>query len=288
MYLFKDELTMAANLQLAALIAAGKRYNLNIDIAVHASLDSTNNWCLQQTKAGKNLPFVCFAEEQMQGRGRRGKNWLMAPCNNIAMSIAWSFSLPHQQLQLLPLSIALSIAETLESFNIEHVQIKWPNDVYVRNKKIAGILIETLPVGKMQPAECALNTAKNMAVVIGIGLNYDMSTLDKKIMQAIMFTDICCEVKSLTTKPERSAIATSLLKNTVAACQNYQQMAKHNLEKFRERYDYCNQKNIEIILDDKTVLSGLAQGVNDNAELLALIDGKRRVFNSAEISVKIN
>ena len=59
-----------------------------------------------------------------------------------------------------------------------------------------------------------------------------------------------------------------------------------NLEKFRASYDFCKQKKVEIILDNKEVLSGIAQGVNDNAELLVLVDGELRVFNSADVSVR--
>ncbi|VAW52517.1 hypothetical protein MNBD_GAMMA06-1246 [hydrothermal vent metagenome] len=272
---------MTVSLQVAILKAAIEKYSSDIDVVVHTRIDSTNSWCLQQIKKDKKLPFVCFAEEQTQGRGRRGKDWLMPANSNIAMSIAWPFMLSHQQLQLLPLSIALAIAETLECFSVEHVQIKWPNDVYVKDKKIAGILIETQSVVRS-------SVEKNIAVVIGIGLNYDISALNEKTAQVLLATDICSEVKSSAAKLERLAVATSLLQNAIVACQNYRQSVKRNLEKFRTKYDYCHQKNIEIVLDDKITLSGLAQGVNDNAELLVLIDGEQQIFNSAEISVKVN
>jgi len=77
-----------------------------------------------------------------------------------------------------------------------------------------------------------------------------------------------------------------LQKKVVAVCQNYPRNLKQDLNKFRARYDYCKNKNVEIILDNKEALSGVAQGVNDRAELLVLIGGEQRVFNSAEVSVK--
>ncbi len=198
------------------------------------------------------------------------------------MSVAWPFVVSYQQMQLLPLSIALAIVDTLESYGIEHVQIKWPNDVYVRDKKIAGILIET------QPVKSKLKEDKHVAVVVGVGLNYDMSMLDKKMQQTLILTDISSEAESqsLEIKPERTKVAATLLQNIVVVCQNYQQASKYSLEKFRAQYDYCKEKNVEVILDNDDVLSGLAQGVNDNAELLVLIDGQQRAFNSAEVSVQ--
>ncbi|MBE9561118.1 MAG: biotin--[acetyl-CoA-carboxylase] ligase [Proteobacteria bacterium] len=256
--------------------------NTGIDVTDLKSVDSTNSWCLRQCEAGKGLPFICFAQEQTSGRGRRGKQWFMAARSNIAMSVAWSFSAPNQSLQLLPLSIALAIAETLESLGLKQVQIKWPNDVYLQGVKIAGILIETQPVKNRQDD-------KQLAVVIGVGLNYDMSVFAPDILKKLpALTDVCeqVELQKIAVKPERDDIARSLQENVVAACQAYPYALKENLSKFRARYDYCKDKNVEIILDNKEVLSGVAQGLNDNAELLVLIEGEQRVFNSAEVSVK--
>ena len=140
-----------------------------LDVVVHDTIDSTNTWALKECKGGRSLPFVCFAEQQTEGKGRRGKAWVMPPGSNVAMSLAWSFVLPYQSLQLLPLSIAMAIVETLESFGLKRVQIKWPNDVYVDGVKIAGVLIET------KILKSNADNKNTIAVVIGIGLNYDMS-----------------------------------------------------------------------------------------------------------------
>ena len=108
-----------------------------LQVVVKQSIDSTNNWSSQQCKSGRNLPFACFAEQQTQGRGRRGKQWLMAAGSNIAMSIAWPVDISYQQLNLLPLSVALAIVETLEGLGLSQVQIKWPNDVFVNDKIVS-------------------------------------------------------------------------------------------------------------------------------------------------------
>ena len=254
--------------------------HVDMSVVVHQSINSTNSWSLQQCKVGKRLPFVCFAEEQTQGRGRRGKYWHMTPYSNVAMSIVWPFALAPQTLHLLPLCVALAIVETLESFNLRQVQIKWPNDVYVRGKKIAGILIETQPLKSGPKAE------RHVAAVIGVGVNYDMSALHNSELPA--FTDIVDEVEMQATgyKPDRTMVASTLLKCIVDVCQNFQENAQQYLEKYRTQYDYCKAKNVEIILDDREVLSGIAQGVNEQAELVVMIDGEKRVFKSAEVSVR--
>lgn len=261
-------------------------FDLVMDVVVHRSIDSTNNWCLQQSKAGKALPFVCFAERQTSGRGRRGKHWFM-PSNNIAMSLVWPFALSEQSLHLLPLSIAMAIVAALESFGVKQVQVKWPNDVYVQGKKIAGILIETQPVknGRVNGA----GSGKQVAVVIGLGLNYRVEDREQiNVGEPLLLTDVCEQIalQKIAIKPDRNSVAAALLCNVIAVCQDFKQAAEQRLEKFRASYDFCEQKQVDVILDNKEILSGIAQGVNENAELLVLIDGELRAFNSAEVSVR--
>lgn len=259
---------------------------LDMTVHVHQCVDSTNSWCLQQCRSGREMPFACFAEQQTAGRGRRGKQWLMPAYSNIAMSVSWPFVL-SEQLNLLPLSIALAIVKTLETFNLEQVQIKWPNDVYVRGRKIAGILIETQMCNTMQSAENS--NEKHMAVVIGVGLNYDMSVLKtEERAQMPALTDICAELESqcIKCKPGRNAVASMLLQHMVDTCAGFEQGAGRHLQEFRSRYDFCKGKNVEIKQDADEVLTGVAVGVSDDAELLVSIDGELRAFNSAEVSVR--
>ena len=281
-----------------------KVHNLDMDVIVHESVDSTNSWSLQQCKAGKILPFACFAENQTVGKGRRGKQWIMSARSNIAMSVSWPYALLRQQLHLLPLSIALAVVETLEKLNLGHVQIKWPNDVYVQGKKIAGILIETQSIKQKMPDDEVLDDSSlydsfvdkgQAAVVIGVGLNYDMSSFTQ--LQVLNRPHIFPEVTDIEQefhkqrvgqKVGRSTVASLLLQHVVSVCQNYQLDSPLYLERFRERYDFCRNKHVEITQENQEVLYGIAQGVNERAELIVMIYGENHVFNSAEISVKAN
>ena len=279
---------------LSAVVA--EKNDVHMDVVVHKAIDSTNSWSLQQCRSGKMLPFACFAEDQTLGRGRRGKQWMMSAQSDIAMSLSWPFVLSHQQLHLLPLSIALAIVETLENLNLKHVQIKWPNDVYVQGKKIAGILIETQTVKEKsveKANERRFMAGKQVAVVIGVGLNYDTSSFvsslqDDRYQVLAELTDIECEIKMqvIKQKIDRLMVASTLLQNVVSVCQSFQQEAGCFLEKFRTRYDFCKNKMVVVTLDNKETVSGIALGVNNSAELIVLVNGEERVFNSAEVSVK--
>jgi BirA family biotin operon repressor/biotin-[acetyl-CoA-carboxylase] ligase len=281
--------------------AVAEKNDVDIDIVIHQKIDSTNSWSLQQCKSAKSLPFACFAEEQTQGRGRRGKQWLMSARSNIAMSISWPFALSQMQLSRLPLSVAMSVVETLESFGLKHVQVKWPNDVFVQGKKIAGILIETQTVVAKAAADKTVTdkltdniTDKQVAVVIGVGLNFKMPAHNVKTKQDGLevyseITDVDREMNAqgVGSNINRTMVAKKLLVNVIHMVQRYKLDPGYYLAKFRTQYDYCKEKNIEVMLDDKTVLSGVAQGITDDAELLVNIDGKDCVFNSADISLKL-
>lgn len=279
---------MPDQLKIEFLKAVADKCAIDMDVQVLSTIDSTNSWSLQQCKAGKNLPFVVYAEEQTQGRGRRGKQWSMPARSNIAMSLTWLFDLSHQTLYLLPLSIAVAIARSLESFGLRQVQIKWPNDIYVYGRKIAGILIETLPV-KVGNEAAQTGKSELMAVVIGVGLNYDMAALvQDEAQEKIDFTDICKQInfQHIENRPDRNEVAASLLYYMTDVCRSYCMRAENYLEIFRSRYDCCCHNNVEILLDTKERLAGVAQGVTDRAELLVTIDGEVRVFSSADVSVK--
>lgn len=242
---------------------------LDFAVVVHESVDSTNSWLLQQAKQGEKLPLACFAEKQTQGRGRRGKQWLMPARSNIAMSLAWPFAADPLPFHLLPLNIALAVVEVLEAAGMKQVQVKWPNDVYVRGRKIAGILIETL------------NRRDRRLAVIGIGLNYDMSPLEENNLPP--FTDVCTELEAAI---ERNALAAELLSQVVRACEVFPQQACRQLERFSVDYDFCKNKTVEIVTDNHEIVSGVARGVNHLAELVVDVNGEQRVFNSADVSVK--
>jgi BirA family biotin operon repressor/biotin-[acetyl-CoA-carboxylase] ligase len=181
----------------------------------------------------------------------------------------------------------MAIVKSLESFGLKHVRIKWPNDIYVSGKKIAGILIETYPL-KIEHNTGIDSGGGGTAVIIGIGLNYDMSPLGQdRLAEIINFTDICgqTDLQEIKNVPDRSELAASVLQHIVTVCQRFHSQAEQNLQEFRSGYDYCRQKQVDILLDDQTRFSGVAQGVTDRAELLVNIDGKERVFNSADVSV---
>ena len=123
---------------------------------------STNQYALDlldEKKAAEGT--IVLAYDQYAGRGQINRHWESEPGKNLTCSIIlYPDFLPARQQFLLSQIVALSIADTLRSFISSGVAIKWPNDLYVHNKKITGILIQN-----------ALQGSRIKSTVIGIGLN---------------------------------------------------------------------------------------------------------------------
>jgi BirA family biotin operon repressor/biotin-[acetyl-CoA-carboxylase] ligase len=128
-------------------------------------VDSTNTYALQMTSADGDLPILVGATRQLDGRGR-GKNTWWARSGSLTHSILLDplqLGISPSRWPQLSLSLGASVCTTLSAQVPEHdVRLKWPNDVYVNGRKIAGILVESVP---QRPG----------LVVAGIGINVNNS-----------------------------------------------------------------------------------------------------------------
>lgn len=147
-----------ASLSLAEITAALDNLAARFDIDVLAECDSTNSRLLARAEAGAPSGTVIAAQRQTAGRGRRGRHWLAATGRSLTFSLLWRFP-PNTALDGLSLAVGVALADALASLGIGGVQLKWPNDILLDGRKLAGVLIE-IPSG-----------ARPEAAVIGIGMN---------------------------------------------------------------------------------------------------------------------
>jgi BirA family biotin operon repressor/biotin-[acetyl-CoA-carboxylase] ligase len=110
------------------------------------SVDSTNNYALQQLHAGlAQHGTAFFAREQVAGKGQRGKIWAMQKGENIILSIVIDpQSLPLTRQFQLSACIAVSVFDLFAHYAGDDTRIKWPNDLYWQDRKAGGILIENI------------------------------------------------------------------------------------------------------------------------------------------------
>ncbi len=145
------------------------------------TVDSTNNYAMQQVHDGlAKHGMAWFATEQTAGKGQRGKNWASEKGKNIAMSLVFE----PGQLKItsqfhLSAAIALAVFKFLKTYTGDEIKIKWPNDLYWRDRKAGGILIENKLQGKLWKW-----------AVVGIGININQTEFDKDLLNPVSLKQI--------------------------------------------------------------------------------------------------
>ncbi len=130
------------------------------DYFYYASVDSTNKQARILASEGYPEGTIVVADMQTEGRGRRGRNWYSPAGQGMYMSLILRPQMPLKEISRISLMIAVALAETLQEELDLPARIKWPNDILINNKKIAGILSEVIT--DMDRIEY---------IVVGIGLN---------------------------------------------------------------------------------------------------------------------
>lgn len=119
------------------------------------TVDSTNRIAAEAARQGAGAGLVVRARAQTAGRGRQGRSWLAAPGDALLVSLLRRPDLPIEHASRVTLAVGLAVSELALEFSGAHAWVKWPNDVLIGNKKLAGILCEWT----------------GGALIIGVGVN---------------------------------------------------------------------------------------------------------------------
>jgi BirA family biotin operon repressor/biotin-[acetyl-CoA-carboxylase] ligase len=159
-------------------------------------IDSTNNYALRQIHAGlAQHGLAVFAHKQMEGKGQRGKIWSSDNDSNMALSIAIKPAplTIAQQFQL-SACIAVAVQEFFRKYAGIDTRIKWPNDLYWKDRKAGGILIENV-IGGQKPEVRGQKPEKStwQWAVIGIGININQTAFPPELPNAVSLKQITGE-----------------------------------------------------------------------------------------------
>ncbi|MEL6615689.1 MAG: biotin--[acetyl-CoA-carboxylase] ligase, partial [Bacteroidota bacterium] len=127
------------------------------------SVGSTQAEAAEWAASGAKSGALVTADHQTTGRGRLGREWADEPGRDLALSLVLRPSLPADRLGLVPLAAGLAVVDALDS-RVREVALKWPNDVLVAGRKIAGVLAETTW------RTCG-SGGQSPTVLLGIGVN---------------------------------------------------------------------------------------------------------------------
>lgn len=220
-------------------------------IDTFTSIDSTNSFLLNNPLAKQDKGFaVCCAHEQTQGRGRQGKHWF-SPEGNIYLSIGFRCSQPLSTLSSLSLVVGVLLAEALGEFGIVELQLKWPNDLFYKDRKLSGILVETL------------FEDEELWVVIGIGLNVKSNELIDQVllMQSISLEEITAD------SPPSSSVIAKLLEVMINQIPLYLESGFPLFFERWKKHDYLRGKLVEVSYNTLTQ-TGQVCGVDSSGALL--------------------
>ena len=144
-------------------------------------MDSTNNYAMAMVQNSVATPGdAVFAMEQSSGKGRRGKIWKSKRGQNILLSVLVQMQwLPvHQQFHL-SMGIALACHDFFSKYCKENIKIKWPNDIFINDRKAGGVLIENVIKGNLW-----------QWAIIGIGLNINQENFEKDKLKAVSLKQV--------------------------------------------------------------------------------------------------
>ncbi len=242
------------------------------DLDLRAHIDSTNTSLLARADREAIDGCVLAAEVQTAGRGRRGRTWLSPFGRNLAVSIGVGIHRPVAELGTLSLVAGVAMRQALLGCGIEGVELKWPNDVLLHGRKLAGILIEL--VRASPPVE----------VVIGIGVNVGCrDAIAARVDQAV--ADVAEQISS----PSRNQLLAETLNRMAAACQLFNDVG---FEPFHSQWERAHRHQGRAVtiatsaMNQPVALSGTALGVAADGSLRIDTGRGIREFSSGEVTLR--
>jgi BirA family transcriptional regulator, biotin operon repressor / biotin---[acetyl-CoA-carboxylase] ligase len=231
-------------------------------------IDSTNAYLKSKLSELEN-GHACIAEAQTAGRGRHGRSWVSPYGASLYLSLYWSFPGGYQAVSGLSLAVGVAVAQALKDIGVDKVQLKWPNDIYLDNKKLAGVLIE---VEGQMGASCEC--------VIGIGLNIDMPTEQGEIDQP--WTDI---KRGSGVTVDRNHLCAVLLDRLDTCLRQFETTGLSSFKETWSELDLYRDRQIKLLLGQQTIV-GSCKGINDIGALLVESNGVLKAYFGGEISVR--
>lgn len=237
-------------------------------VAVLPVIDSTNQYLLDRLSTLQSGD-ACIAEYQQAGRGRRGRKWFSPFGANLYLSMYWRLEQGPAAAIGLSLVIGIVMAEVLHDLGAEQVRVKWPNDLYLQDRKLAGILVEL--TGK---------TGDAAQIVIGAGINLAMRRVESEVVNQGW---INLQEAGITL--DRNMLAARLINELRVALEQFE---KEGLTPFLSRWEKLDNfihRPVKLIIGDREIF-GISRGIDEQGALLLEQNGAVKAWVGGEISLR--
>lgn len=234
-------------------------------ITVLDEVGSTSDW-LKQNAAALPTSTVVFTESQTAGRGRRDNRWIAPRGKDLMFSLLLKPAASLEKWPRITTLAALAICKAIEAELPLQPRIKWPNDVYLSDRKVSGLLAETV------------STRDGMRIILGIGLNVNALDFPPELSATSLLRALASPVLH---EIDRNALASRLLATLHAELQRLEDDFSAAVAEVRER-SWLIGRQIRCRSEGGEVL-GRVLDLNEEGHLiLALPDGSSRTLTSAE------
>lgn len=246
-------------------------YSNQIDRYIYlAECDSTNNLALLNLSNNGPKENICiYTYNQSAGRGQIGRKWYSGSGKNLTCSFRIPLdAYPVSQQFYLNMAFALAVKDFIRRFISDEVSIKWPNDIYVGDKKIAGLLIQN-----------TLRAEYISSTILGVGINVNETDFPSDLPNPVSLQQLVGIPQDLLTLQQLlAAIVMDKLERLLERAQDY-------------RNEYLNalfRKGVPasyIVAD--TDVTGIIQGISESGKLEVAFNGRSRLFSFREIAYVI-
>ena len=218
---------------------------------------------------------LCVAEYQSAGRGRRGRQWVAPVGHGICLSLGYSFASSPPSLACLSLVAGIGLLRALKANGVATAQLKWPNDVLIGDRKLAGILIDI-----------SGETGGPLHAIIGIGLNYRMTDGARDAIRKLGgLAPIALHEALSDTFPGRNALVAQIAQQVYSAVTRYSELGFSPFIAEWNSADYLSGKQV-IVQNDVGETFGTAAGIASDGQLKIVQEHETRLVASGDVSVR--
>ncbi len=233
------------------------------------SIDSTNLEAMRQARAGAPEGLCVIAREQTAGRGRLNRSWHSQKDAGLYFSIVLRPTLEMNSWPLLPLMAALAVSDALMKSCGLPTDIKWPNDILANDRKLCGILAETI------------EAVNGSAAIVGIGINLTSEALPKDLRSVATSIE-----EIIGRKPDGEEVLTELL-NVIAERYDVLQSAggaEHTLREWCASSSFAFERQVRVSLGSDSFI-GTTRGLeSDGALRVETVDGKIEIVRAGDVT----
>jgi BirA family biotin operon repressor/biotin-[acetyl-CoA-carboxylase] ligase len=233
-------------------------------------VDSSNTWLAAHVRnLGSTLPVAVLAHQQTQGRGRAGREWAASAQGSLCLSVALEVSQPVSP--WFTIVVGVAVVRFLSALGVSDLQLKWPNDVLLKGRKLGGILCELVSV------------AQNQMLIVGLGLN--LKDIHQPQALGGLGSSNLLQDSSTRIDLSKAELATQLANAIVLEVQQSQRLGFECWQSEFNRLDAWVGQLVEVVQPDSTV-RGKSCGCHIDGSYLIQNSMGLQLIQSGDLSLR--